>query len=81
MDSDLGSGLGIFNSQNIKRKDVGTVTKDEDQDITGYLHGFKDQHSRKGMTPLCPAKKMGRKLMLSSGRTHPRGRALNIQGQ
>lgn len=61
MESDLGSGLGIFiNGQNIIIiKKVGTVTIEEDWDITGYLHGLKDQHSRKGMISSCPAKRWG----------------------
>lgn len=62
MESDLGSGLGIFiNGQNIyiKKNKKSTVMIEEDWDITGYLHGLKDQHSRKGMISSCPAKRWG----------------------
>lgn len=59
MESDLRSVLGIFiNGQNIKKKNVGTVAIEKAHNIIRYLHGSKDQHSRKGMTSSCPEKKM-----------------------
>lgn len=60
MESDLISGLGIFiNGQNIfkKKKIVGTATIEKAQDIIRYVHGFKEQCSRKVMISSCPEKR------------------------